>query len=236
MIITLVDEAAFTMRKIATIGVLLPGGRHRSYRTQRNVQAVKRTLNTGNGNIQIISNLARRKTKRDVLFIQPSSIAQLRNVYLPSLLDRYLELAKIGPNVSLRAAELYCHIISGLLKSDIVFNQPLFGYILRKPILLQQSDNGPVTALDRTSNLKNGTTFNTVGIVEELSRENRWVRTWFAHKKNTSDSATSDVGWARLGKPLVKPLIRQLQALFILSFFFSHVKQDDAIVRSYREL
>src|SRR5256885_9607250 len=99
--------------------------------------------------------------------------------------------------------------------------------------------SGIIATSNLTSNRKNVASFDAIRLKEEiLGEDSRPITGWFAkssHKKNTSDSVVPISLGARIGRPLVKPLIRQLLALFIIAQL-SFTVQDDSIVRSCREL
>lgn len=198
-------------------------------------------LDTAPTAIKLIRNFYRRELLNNILVIQPISIMQDSKANAsPGLVSNGdAEVSQVVADIGFSAFQELSDFINGFLLFNIMLNHPLF---IRTPliqsVLFQCFNNGAVTASDFTGDRENFASLNAVGLKEEVFREDRgpinsWV-TKSSHNKNTSDSAVPISCGARFGKPLVKPLIRQLLALFIIAQL-SFLVQDDAIVRALQE-
>ncbi|OLE94890.1 MAG: hypothetical protein AUI84_07060 [Delftia sp. 13_1_40CM_3_66_6] len=199
-------------------------------------------LNTAASAFKLIGNFYRRELLNNIFVVQPITIMQNgeANASTGFVSNGDVEASQVSADVLFSTSQKFSDFIDGFLLFNIMFNHPFFiRSPLIQPVLFQCINNGIIATSNLTSNRKNVASFDAIRLKEEiLGEDSRPITGWFAkssHKKNTSDSVVPISLGARIGRPLVKPLIRQLLALFIIAQL-SFTVQDDSIVRSCREL
>src|SRR5256885_2617155 len=242
MIVTFMDKAAFALRESTASSVTFSGRTGSSALPHGNAMTFHGLLNTAASAFKLIGNFYRRELLNNIFVVQPITIMQNgeANASTGFVSNGDVEASQVSADVLFSTSQKFSDFIDGFLLFNIMFNHPFFiRSPLIQPVLFQCINNGIIATSNLTSNRKNVASFDAIRLKEEiLGEDSRPITGWFAkssHKKNTSDSVVPISLGARIGRPLVKPLIRQLLALFIIAQL-SFTVQDDTIVRSCREL